>query len=107
MGGEEPQSPSSPLMPVRQSSHHTIPTAWQTAPDTELHPGDAGVAVGGSGGPRGAEGWALSCISLYLEDSIPQTEKQTDRQTLYSLLVLLSRFRQGLCTSGLLWSHRR
>lgn len=39
------------------------------------------MAVGGSGGARGAEGWALSCISLYLEDSIPQTEKQTDRQT--------------------------
>lgn len=65
------------------------------------------MAVGGSGGARGAEGWALSCISLYLEDSIPQTEKQTDRQTLYSLLVLLSRFRRGLPTSGILWSHRR
>lgn len=65
------------------------------------------MAVGGSGGARGAEGWVLSCISLYLEDSIPQTEKQTDRQTLYSLLVLLSRFRRGLPTSGILWSHRR
>lgn len=34
-------------------------------------------------------------------------DKQTHTQTLYSLLVLLSRFPQGLPASGILWSHKR
>lgn len=77
---------------------------------TELHPGDAGEAVGGREGPRGAERVMGSQLHIPIARKIPflrPKDKQTHTQTLYSLLVLLSRFPQGLPASGILWSHKR